>query len=355
MGWSVASSRVVPLGNMVVLILTGVEIPPTGVIGAQWSGGTGKFCPMLLVATSLNPSSSETVHWFRVCSRTIADKGNLVARIRLDGSDTPGTFVDRKVTELRVPKRFGDNSFKAQGGDRFLGSNTRNLDANFEIQLESQIISSTFLSLRPFKKGDGFNIEWFELDLFLICTDGAGKKIEGFYHSTVDSALVPNRLEKVESAVGNDLAVDSSAQHVLEDPAAQFQTDLQSFFDAGDKITVTLPYGVIDATAKSAGKSTEVAVTGIISQSKLQLGLLKVEVANKSGEADKKMGPLPIGPYKVFVRRATGIQLLEAAIRKRIKNPPLGAFSVVDINAPEQQLVQQTGVFQMEKGVHFKE
>lgn len=281
--------------------------------------------------------------------KAIADKGNLIARIRLFGESA---FQDRKIAELRVPKRVGDFNFKAQGGAGFFGSNTNDVDANFEVQLESPIIPSSW-GKSVFVKNDGFRIEWYEVNIFLVATNGSGFKIEGFYHSTLDAALVPNRLEKVADAQGTSLAVDQSARHVLEDGDAQFQTDLQAFFDAGDKITVTLPYAVIDTDSTSV-ESTEVPVTKIISQTKLQLGLLQLDVVNRT-VPNKKIGPLPIGPYKVFVRRASGIQLQEAAIRKRIKNPPLGAFSVLNLNDPNQQLVQATGLFQMEKGVHFTE
>ncbi len=280
--------------------------------------------------------------------KAIADAGNLVARIRLFGESA---FQDRKIAELRVPARLGDSSFIAQAGGVFVGSNTTEVGANFEVQLVSPITPSSW-GKSVFKKNDGFTIAWFEEGLFLVATNGSGFKIEGFYHSTLDNALLPNRLEKVADAQGGTLAVDQSERYVLTDGDAQFQTDLQTFFDAGDKITVTLPYAVKD-TDSSIQVTTEVPVTKIISQDKLQLGLLQLDVVNKT-VANQRIGPLPIGPYKVLVRRASGIQLIETEIRKRIKNPPLGAFSVLDLNDPNQQLVQATGLFQMEKGVHFK-
>jgi len=277
--------------------------------------------------------------------KDIAKAGNLIAGVIHVQSNT---IFTRKVSELRIGS---DPGFLATGGvsGQKFNSGISNPGLNFEIQLDRPIKAQGVGAGDVFTKNvDQFRIRWFEDNTFLI------QKAEEVYHS-IDGGL---SLRRVADGTGASKAVNATERYVLTDPGATFLVDLQTHIDAGDKISVVLPYAVIDLDSTTKADS-EVPVTKVLSDTQLQLGLLQLDLANKNLSGNQleqqRVGEVEMQQYKVLVRRASSIALIEEAIRKRVKNPPDGAFSSENLNADDQQLRQEKGVFEMKKGVHFSE
>jgi hypothetical protein len=271
--------------------------------------------------------------------KAIADKGNLSVDIYRQGSLV---FQHRKVKEMRRPNGEQDVAFRSKGGGRFFGS--VNIGTAFEIELDSPVIPSTW-GLAQFTHLNNFRILIYEENQFLITSP----IIRGAFH-----ALTQMRMRLVGEVEGTSRALNSAARYVLTDPGATFQTDLNAHFTAGDKVTVVLPYQVTDEDAFGKPTSAEMPVVKVLSQTQLQLGLLTLPVVNKTSLPKQRIGEMTLPSYKVLVRKGTGLILIEEEIRKRIKNPPDGAFSKEDLNSPEQTLQQERGVFELVKDVHFK-
>lgn len=259
----------------------------------------------------------------------IAKAGNLIVDIAIGSNPT---YVRRKVA-----------SFTRLNGLGFRHS-------VFEFTTDSAISPSVWglpvYSNNPLEHV--FRCRWYEDKTFVITIP---------IRRAIFHAIGPNKVRRVgglqptSSPDGINLPKNSTEKHVLTDPLGNFNAELSTFFANKDKIYVRLPYQVIDEDAGTLTPTAEVEVRGIISDTQLQLGLLRKDVANQSGLERQRIGMMNLPTYSVVVKRATSISLVELAIRDSVKNPPTGAFSEQDLSKAE--VTAPLGSFKLEKGKHY--
>lgn len=249
------------------------------------------------------------------------------------------SFQTRKVKELRRKSDNGAFYSRLSNGQPF-GQTPQNIA--FEIELDSPISPSTW-GQTTFTQNDNFRIQIFESGKFLLVSP----TVKRCYH-----VYEAQKIRSVGSDVGVSRASDSADKHVLTDAGATFETDLQANLDAGDKIYVMLPYAVVDEdNPDNVTPTAKILVRGILSQTQLQLGLLRKLPASTAVQERQRIGKIPLNTYKIVVERSNSLGLIQDKIKTRVKSPPDGAFSSVNLDVA--QLIQPRGVFKLEAGVHF--
>lgn len=268
--------------------------------------------------------------------QALAKTGNLSVKIAKVGDSTSLAPL-RKV---KIVNRLGDgNAFQSIDVSKPLRTDGTGL--SFEIQLRDAASFAT-----PIQPGDNYRIEVYEDNKVVPLVP------TGFFH-----AYDSQKLKYVGSDSGASRATESLDKHVLTDPTATFLDDIEPNLDAGDLVFVTLPYGVVDEGNKDANGKTvpdvtaKVKVYKVLSQTSLQLGLLRKLPVNKKDVERQRIGRIDLTSYKVIVERANTIKLVEAKIKSRVKDPADGAFN--NTNMAVADLVQPQGVFKMQEGTHF--
>lgn len=268
----------------------------------------------------------------------LAKAGNLTVIIYMQGKPNTSN-QSRKVRELRRKSDNGTYYSRLSNGQPF-GQTQQNIA--FEIEIDSPIAPSTW-GQSTFTQNDNFRIEFYEGGKFLLVSP----TVKRCFH-----VYEAQQARSVGSDTGVSRAKDSAEKHVLTDAGATFQTDLQANLDAGDKVYVMLPYAVVDEDVQETLTPTaKVLVRGIISETQLQLGLLRKLPISQLVQERQRIGKIPLPTYKVVVERASSLGLVQDKIKARVKSPPDGAFD--NVNLDVATLVQPRGVFKLEAGVHY--
>lgn len=280
--------------------------------------------------------------------KALFDAGKLKTDFALNAS-TNFQDIHEVVAFRTFQETNGQLPYRSVSGQTALGAPE---GLAFEIQVSPPLLASVF---KPggggFTTNDVIRMKLFERDVFVPEDPPDVQFSPALYHivKTPAGSVFARRVGNGDGSRRN-----IGQFHVLTDPSGSFQTELQGNFDAGDNIFVTLPYDVIDEGEESRIPTAKVKVKQILSETELKLGLLTRAVKNKIGVTRQGIAEMDLVKYKVIVEGSEGFKIDESEIRKRVLNPPTGAFDNVNTADPLfAKLVQPQGAFQLKENTHF--